>query len=79
MQDARATLPRLRAPLVGVVVHSLDVGQVQQRRHGGLLGALAIEELARRAGQDDADRELAVVLGEGLDDFGDWKGGSVRR
>jgi len=71
MKDARTALPGLGAPLVGVVVHGLDVGHVQQRRHGGLLGALAIEELAGRAGEDDSDRELALVLGQGLDDLGD--------
>lgn len=71
MKDAGTALPGLGTPLVGVVVDGLDVGHVQQRRHGGLLGALAIEELAGRAGEDDSDGELALVLGQGLDDLGD--------
>jgi hypothetical protein len=79
MQDTRAAAPRVRTPLIAVPVHSIDVGQVQQRGDGGLLGALAAEEVGGRFGQDDADRERVLVLGQGLDDDRDCAGVSELR
>ncbi len=77
MQDTRPAPPRLGPPFIAVMVHGVDVGQVQQRGHGGLLLALAGEEVGGRLGEDDADGEGAFVLGQGLDDDGDWEGVSV--
>lgn len=72
MQDTRPATPRLGTPFVAVMIDGVDVGQVQQRGDGGLLGALAGEEVGGRLGEDDADREGALVLGQGFDDDGDW-------
>lgn len=72
MQNTRPPPPGLRAPLVTIPIHGIDVGQVQQRGHGGLFRALAGEEVGRRLCQDDADRQRAGVAGEGVDDDGDW-------
>lgn len=71
MQDARAAAPRLGPPLVAVAVDGVDVGQVQQRLDGGLLGALAGKEVGGRLGQHDADGQGALVLCQRLDDDGD--------
>lgn len=74
MQDARAAAPWLGTPLVTVPVDGVDVGEVQQRRDGGLLGTLAGEKVGGRMGEDDADGECVLVLGQGLGDDGDWAG-----
>jgi hypothetical protein len=79
MQDTRAAAPRLRTPLITVPIHGVDAGQLQQRRDGGLLGALAAEEVGGRLGQDNADRERILVLGQGLDDDRDCGGVSELR
>jgi hypothetical protein len=71
MQDTGPPPPRMGTPLIAVPVDGLDVGQVQERIDGGLLGALAAEEVGGRLCQDDADREGARVLGQGGDDDGD--------
>ena len=71
MQDARAAAPWLGTPLVPVPVDGVDIGQVQQRRDGGLLGTLAGEEVGGGLGEDDADGEGVLVLGQRPDDDGD--------
>lgn len=78
MEDTRAATPGMRAPLVTVPVDGINIGQLQQRGDGGLLGALAAEEVGGRLGQHDADREDVLVLGQGLDDDGDCVGGRIR-
>jgi hypothetical protein len=48
MQDTGPPPPRMGTPLIAVPVDGLDVGQVQERIDGGLLGALAAEEVGGR-------------------------------
>lgn len=71
MQDTRPAAPRLGTPLIVVLVNSIDIGKVWQGRDGGLLGTLAAEEVGGRLGQDDADRDGALVLGQSFDNDGD--------
>jgi hypothetical protein len=54
-----------------VLVNSIDVGKVQERGDGGLLGALSSEEMGGGLGQHDADGEGALVLGQGFNNDGD--------
>jgi hypothetical protein len=71
MKNTRPALPRLGTPLVGIIIDSINIGQMKQRRNSRLLVALAAQKLAGRAGQDDANGQRALVFGQGLDDFGD--------
>jgi len=63
--------PRLGTPLVMVPVNGVNVGKMQEGGNGGLLGALSSKKMGGRLGQHDADREGALVLGQGLNNDGD--------
>lgn len=78
MQDAGAATPWMGPPLIVVPVDGVNVGQVQQRRDGGLFGALAAEEVGGRLGQHDTDGERALVLSQGGNDDGNWITENVR-
>ena len=66
MQDAITADPGL-GPLVFVEVDSVQVGGLGYFDYRGLFGGLALQELARGVGEDDADGEVGVV-GEGFED-----------
>jgi hypothetical protein len=50
MQDTGPPAPWLRTPFVTVPVDGIDIGQVQERVHSGLLITLATQEMGGRLG-----------------------------
>lgn len=67
VQDWGVALPWL-SPLRGVSVEGVDIGQVSELVHCGLLNCQTGEKLGRRLCEDDADRNIRLRF-ETLDDL----------